>query len=164
MRAANLSGTWRMAAILAAMVAVAAIPASADTPTPPTDLKLVGDHWTPWDPPEAGPDSYIIKKGDTLWDLAAEWLDDPYLWPQIWDENRYILDSHWIYPGDPLVIPGRPNVVPDDGPPAVAQLPDPDPTPPPQVIDTTPSPLAPEPLVLLATPSAIDYRSNPMTY
>jgi len=86
------------------------------SPYPPTDLKLVGDHWTPWDPPEAGPDSYIIVKGDTLWDLAGKWLDDPFLWPQVWDENRYILDSHWIYPGDPLVVPGRPTVVPPEGP------------------------------------------------
>jgi hypothetical protein len=84
---------------------------------PPKDLKFVNDHWTPWDPPEAAEGAYIIQKGDTLWDLAAEWLGDPYLWPQIWDENRYILDSHWIYPGDPLVIPGRPQLVPDEGPP-----------------------------------------------
>ena len=84
---------------------------------PPQNLKLVGDHWTPWDPPPAGPGAYIIQKDDTLWDLAGEWLGDPFLWPQIWDENRYILDSHWIYPGDPLVVPGKPTVVPDGGPP-----------------------------------------------
>ena len=97
--------------------------AQTSSPKPPTNLKLVGDHWTPWDPPEVGPEAYIIEKGDTLWDLAQRWLDDPYLWPQIWDENRYILDSHWIYPGDPLVIPGRPTVVPEEGPPPVTELP-----------------------------------------
>ena len=73
---------------------------------PPTDLKLVGDHWTAWDPPAPRPQRlHLIQKGDTLWDLAEAWLGDPYLWPQIWDENRYVLDSHWIYPGDPLVRP-----------------------------------------------------------
>jgi len=92
--------------------------------TPPTNLKKVGDHWTPWDPPPAGPDSYLIQKGDTLWDLAGKWLDDPYLWPQVWDENRYVLDSHWIYPGDPLVVPGRPTVVPAEGIPPVTDGPD----------------------------------------
>jgi len=89
---------------------------------PPTDLKLVGDHWTAWDPPAPGPNDYLIQKGDTLWDLAQAWLGDPYLWPQIWDENRYVLDSHWIYPGDPLVRPGQPTVVPPEGIPPVAQV------------------------------------------
>jgi hypothetical protein len=100
------------------LLATSALAQSQQTsPIPPKNLKLVGDHWTPWDPPPAGPDHYIIQKGDTLWDLAEEWLGDPYLWPQVWDENRYILDSHWIYPGDPLVVPGRPTVVPPEGPP-----------------------------------------------
>jgi len=90
---------------------------------PPTNLKLVGDHWTPWDPPAADPEAYIIQKDDTLWDLSERWLGDPYLWPQIWEENRYILDSHWIYPGDPLVIPGKPTVVPEEGPPPVKEVP-----------------------------------------
>ena len=33
-----------------------------------------------------------------------EHLGDPYLWPQIWERNQYVLDAHWIYPGDPLVL------------------------------------------------------------
>jgi nucleoid-associated protein YgaU len=118
----------RVAALVAGSLLVAAalgagqVRAEGST-KPPTHLKLVGDHWTPWDPPAPGPDAYIIQKGDTLWDLAAKWLGDPFLWPQIWDENRYILDSHWIYPGDPLVIPGRPTVVPETGP-EVSEAPD----------------------------------------
>ena len=83
---------------------------------PPGNLKLVRDHWTPWDPPDPEsfpPDAtlHIIVPGDTLWDLADLAYGNPYLWPQIWNENRYILDSHWIYPGDPLLIPARPTVV-----------------------------------------------------
>jgi hypothetical protein len=83
---------------------------------PPTDLRWVRDHWTPWSPPD--PESFssdavlhIIVRGDTLWDLADLAFGDPYLWPQIWNQNRYILDSHWIYPGDPLLLPRRPTVV-----------------------------------------------------
>jgi hypothetical protein len=116
---------------------------------PPTNLKLVGDHWTPWDPPEPGPDAYIIQKDDTLWDLAGKWFGDPFLWPQIWDENRYILDSHWIYPGDPLVVPGRPTVVPEGGPPPVTEV-----TPPP--VREEPSPVLPEPEPLRPIASQTD--------
>ena len=77
--------------------------------TPPQDLHLVGDHWTAWDPPASFPEGaevYTIVVADTLWDLAARFLGDPYLWPQIWERNQYILDAHWIYPGDLLLISG----------------------------------------------------------
>ncbi len=94
--------------VLAALVVGASAVAAADRP--PQDLHLVGDHWTAWNPPAvpATPaDSqqiHIIVKGDTLWALAGKYLGNPYLWPQIWEKNQYILDAHWIYPGDPLVL------------------------------------------------------------
>ncbi len=74
---------------------------------PPKPLHLVGDHWTPYTPPTEFPEGarvHTVVKGDTLWDLASHYLGDPYLWPQIWERNPYIRDSHWIYPGDPIVI------------------------------------------------------------
>lgn len=105
------------AGLVAGLIWASAAVDAAEATRPPKNLKKVGDHWTPWDPPQPGPEDYIIVPGDTLWDLSQKWLGDPLLWPQIWDQNRYILDSHWIYPGDPLVVPGRPTVVPADGPP-----------------------------------------------
>jgi hypothetical protein len=110
------SGALVLLLVSLLVVSQVAAQGSESSTRPPKNLKKVGDHWTPWDPPPAGPDAYIIVKDDTLWDLAERWLGDPFLWPQIWDENRYILDSHWIYPGDPLVIPGQPTVVPEEGP------------------------------------------------
>jgi hypothetical protein len=74
---------------------------------PPQPLHFVDGHWTPYDPPTEFPEGatiHIVVRGDTLWDLAAQYLGDPYLWPQIWERNPYIKDSHWIYPGDPIVI------------------------------------------------------------
>jgi len=73
---------------------------------PPRNLHVVDGHWTAWEPPAPPPGAqvHIIQRGDTLWDLAARFYNDPYLWPQLWERNRYILDAHWIYPGDPLVL------------------------------------------------------------
>src|SRR3954471_9033983 len=73
---------------------------------PPKDLHFVGDHWTASDPPPpaAGEQVHVVAKGDTLWDIAAKYYGNAYLWPQVWEKNKYVLDAHWIYPGDPLVL------------------------------------------------------------
>lgn len=90
--------------VLAMILAGSSSALAADRP--PQDLHLVDGHWTAWNPPAPPPGEqvHIIAKGDTLWDLAAKYYGDPYLWPQIWERNQYVLDAHWIYPGDPLVL------------------------------------------------------------
>jgi len=52
-----------------------------------------------------GTSYYIVQRGDTLWDLSGRFLSNHYLWPQIWDANKYIKDAHWIWPGDPILFP-----------------------------------------------------------
>jgi LysM domain-containing protein len=68
----------------------------------------VAPHWSknayPTSIPE-GATYYIVERGDTLWDISKRYLANPYLWPQIWDQNKYITDAHWIWPGDPLILP-----------------------------------------------------------
>ena len=91
-------------AIALAGTATASMAVAADRP--PRDLHFVDGHWTAWNPPAPPPGEqvHVIARGDTLWDLAAKYYGNPYLWPQIWEKNQYILDAHWIYPGDPLVL------------------------------------------------------------
>ncbi len=73
-----------------------------------TGPATVAPHWSRNKYPDSIPEGavyYIVEKGDTLWDISARFLANAYLWPQIWDQNKYIADAHWIYPGDPIILP-----------------------------------------------------------
>jgi hypothetical protein len=61
------------------------------------------------------PKSYVVKKGDTLWDISAKFLQQPWLWPKLWRINPEIENPHLIYPGEALNLvfdeQGRPMLV-----------------------------------------------------
>jgi hypothetical protein len=73
----------------------AALPApTAEEPATPAHAPAVEEHPT-----------YIIKQGDTLWDIANTFLKDPFLWPFIWKANPSITNPDLIFAGNKLVIP-----------------------------------------------------------
>jgi LysM repeat protein len=50
------------------------------------------------------PDEYVVKPGDTLWDISKLYLRDPWYWPEIWYLNPQVANPHLIYPGDVLKL------------------------------------------------------------
>jgi hypothetical protein len=49
---------------------------------------------------------HVVRRGDTLWDLARTYLNNPFQWRLIFEANRSVVeDPHWIYPAERLIIP-----------------------------------------------------------
>ena len=45
---------------------------------------------------------YVVKKGDTLWDISQKFFDSAWTWPGVWSENGTITNPHRIYPGQKI--------------------------------------------------------------
>ena len=68
---------------------------------------------------DSAPDTYVVQQGDTLWDISALFLDEPWRWPELWSVNPDVRDPNLIYPGDVLYLRwdnGTPGVYLSDRP------------------------------------------------
>ncbi len=48
------------------------------------------------------PETYVVRRGDTLWGISGMYLREPWRWPELWQVNPQIDNPHLIYPGDRL--------------------------------------------------------------
>ncbi len=124
---------------------------------PPKNLTRQPDgHFTANQEP-ANPEKFevrIVKAGDMLSLIAGEVLKNPRLWPQLWEQNEHIVNPHWIYPNDKILI--RPLTL-------ITEAQPPPPEPPPQPVPEpgpTPARRAPEPEPLAAEPPAAPREGN----
>lgn len=123
---------------------------------------LLAQEQAPGTPPEQeNVRTYIVQKGDTLWDISQKFIEDPYYWPDLWANNPDILNPHLITPGQKLRIYAGPIMVigveptPPPAEPEAAAVAEPVAEP---VIETPP-PVAAEPQVLVTVPAGIGYIS-----
>ena len=99
----------------------------------------------------------VVKAGDSLSLIAGEVLNNQMLWPQLWEQNEHIINPHWIYPNDKILIrpvtqiteaappPPEPPLQPIPEPPPAAAAPAPAPAPEPPVVIAETAPPAPAP-------------------
>ncbi len=103
---------WARAISVSLAVAGTCLALGAAIPTPATAQEASGKSMSVPLAPNA-PDTYVVKKGDTLWDISGVFLKYPWYWPEIWYVNPQVANPHWIYPGDVLrliYVDGKPRI------------------------------------------------------
>src|SRR5215813_8764799 len=78
-------------------------------------------------------DLHIVIKGETLSEISSDVLKNSRLWPKLWEQNEHIVNPHWIYPQDKILVK---SVVP------ITEAKPPEPEPEPQAETEEPEPIA----------------------
>lgn len=139
-----------MKILLALLMLLQATPQTKPAPAqgpPPKNLTQKADGHFSANPDPANTDKfemYVVKPGDTLSQIAGQVLKNPRLWPQLWEQNEHIINPHWIYPNDKILV--RPVTTITEATPA------PEPAPPTPQPERTPA--APRPATTPAAPPA----------
>ncbi len=108
---------------------------------------------------------HTVVAGETLSGIASDVLKDMKLWPQLWEQNEHIVNPHWIYPNDKILIrrvtriseatPPEPPAPPAEPPAAPPPAPPAPPRPPTRLAIAPypePTPAAPPPILSLSAP------------
>ena len=135
--AGKITGSVLLLASLTRPVTVAALPPVAISVGLDTPANLDGEATSPPEHPNASivaepaprvDPTYVVQRGDTLWDIAEAQLGDPFRWPEIRDLNPVLLaEPNLICSGWELTLPHdavSPSDIPVPTPPPMASLPD----------------------------------------
>src|SRR5262252_800546 len=106
---------------------------------PPKNLAVRTDGHVSANQDPANPDKFdvhIVAKGETLSEISSDVLKNSRMWPQLWEQNEHIINPHWIYPQDKILVKA---VVPI----TEAKPPEPEPEPEPEALAEVTTPQRP---------------------
>lgn len=142
-----------LAVLLVSPAILAQTPAKTSPPQgpPPQNLTQRADGRFSANTDPTNPEKFevhVVKAGETLSVIAGEVLKNPRLWPQLWEQNEHIVNPHWIYPNDKILIRAITTITEATPPPAPPAPEPPAPPPAPEVA------VAPQPQVQPAPPAS----------
>ena len=123
-----------LATLFFASAALAQTPAIPQQGPPPKNLTKQSDGHFSANRDPANPEKFelhFVIAGETLSGIAGQALNNPRLWPQLWEQNEHIINPHWIYPNDKILIKPVTQIT-EAAPPEAVPPPPPPPTPEPE--------------------------------